>query len=110
LANAGTLCTTLQSLGCSVSEDAEIADWLTSVHMLERWPVLIRAGLVARDWMNLPGMKERKPDGIFLAACLWREKTPVRRSPCPSGRRRSSVITAASCNSGWRESRNFANA
>lgn len=67
---------TLRSLGCRVPEDAEIAEWLASVRMLERGPVLIRAGRAARDWMNLPGMAEGNPAGFFLAACLWREKGP----------------------------------
>jgi HTH DNA binding domain len=81
LADSGTLRETLQSLGCRVPEDPEIADWLASVHMLERGPALIRAGRAARDWMNLPGVDPRSPDGVFLAACLWREKSA--RGPIP---------------------------
>jgi HTH DNA binding domain len=80
LADAGTLREALRSLGCRVPEDEEIADWLASVHMLERGPALLRAGRAARDWMNLPGVDDRNPDGPFLAACLWREKaahTPI---------------------------------
>jgi hypothetical protein len=71
LADAETLGKALQSLGCSVPEETEMADWLASVRMLERGPVLIRAGRAARDWMLLPGVKERNPDAFFLAACLW---------------------------------------
>ena len=37
----------------------------------------------------MPGIKERNPDGIFLAACLWHEKNPAPWSPCLSGRRRT---------------------
>jgi hypothetical protein len=75
LADSGTLRETLQTLGCRVPEDGEIADWLASVRMLERGPALIRAGRAARDWMNLPGVDPRSPDGVFLAACLWRENS-----------------------------------
>jgi hypothetical protein len=74
LADAGTLCEALQSLGGQVPEDTEIAGWLASVRMLARGPALIRAGRAARDWMNLAGVKERHPDAFFLAACLWCEK------------------------------------
>lgn len=77
LANVGALRETLQSLGCRMPEDAEVADWLASVHLLERGPVLIRAGRAARDWMNLPGVKERNPGALFLAACLWGAKGRV---------------------------------
>jgi HTH DNA binding domain len=51
----------------------------TSVHLLERGPVLIRAGRAARDWMNRPGVEPQNPDGVFLATCLWRET-----GACPS--------------------------
>jgi HTH DNA binding domain len=44
-----------------------------TVHQ-EQGPLLIRAGRAARDWMNRPGIEPRNPVGIFLAACLWREK------------------------------------
>ena len=74
LADAAILREALRSLGCRVPDEAEIADWLASVRMLERGPVLIRAGRAARDWMNRSGVEERNPDGLFLAACLWREK------------------------------------
>ena len=43
----------LQSLGYpGAFTDAE--EWLTSAHIREREPVLIRAGRGARDWMNRP--------------------------------------------------------
>jgi hypothetical protein len=44
LGDIGALCETLQSLGCGLPEDDEIADWLASIDMLERGPLLIRAG------------------------------------------------------------------
>jgi hypothetical protein len=83
LADAGALRETLQSLGCRVPEDAEIADWLASVHLLERGPGLIRAGRAARDWLNRPGIDPHNPAGSFLAACLWREKPARKPIPLP---------------------------
>src|SRR6185312_10371571 len=60
---------TLQSLGCRVLPAAEIEDW-TALVDAEQGPRLIRAGCAARDWMNRPGVTDRDPGGIFLAACL----------------------------------------
>src|SRR5208282_5760989 len=43
----------LQSLGCpGPATDAEIEDWLTSIHIRQQGPPLIRAGRAARDWLN----------------------------------------------------------
>jgi hypothetical protein len=81
LADADTLRKTLKTLGFSGPEDADIVDWLASIRMLERGPDLILAGRCAREWMNLPGIKKRNPDGVFLAACLWHEKN--HRAPIP---------------------------
>lgn len=81
LADAEAVRETLQSLGCRVSDETVIADWLAGVHMRERGPILIRAGRAVLAWMCQPGVKERDPDGVFLAACLWREKTG--RAPVP---------------------------
>jgi hypothetical protein len=83
LAEAGAVRETLQSLGCRVSGDDVVADWLAGVHMRERGPPLIRAGRAALDWMCQPGVQERDPDGVFLAACLWREKTAHAPIPLP---------------------------
>ena len=76
LADATAMRETLQSLGWrSAVADAEIEDWLALVYVREQGPALIRAGRMARDWMNRPHAPEPlTPDGIFLAACLWREK------------------------------------
>jgi len=75
LADAAAMRETLQSLGYrSAFVDAEAEDWLASRHIREKGPVLIRAGRAARDWMNRPGTEPLSPDGIFLAACLSREK------------------------------------
>lgn len=81
LADPEALRNTLQSLDFGRPEDAEIEQWLNSIRMLEKGPDLICAGRAAREWMNLAGIKERNPDGIFLGACLWHEKNP--RAPIP---------------------------
>jgi hypothetical protein len=74
LANAAALRETLQFLGCAGAAGADIEDWLALVHRSEQGPVLIRAGRAARDWMNRPQTtKPLTQDGIFLAACLWRQ-------------------------------------
>lgn len=76
LADAVAMREMLQSLGCrGAVADAEIGEWLVLVHVREQGPALIRAGHAARDWMNRPYAPEPlMPDGIFLAACCWREK------------------------------------
>ena len=81
LADADKLRENLKTLKFAGPEDADIADWLASIRMLERGPDLILAGRAARDWMNLAGVKTRNPVGIFLAACLWHEKNA--RAPIP---------------------------
>lgn len=74
LADAGAMRDTLQSLGYSAAfTDVEAEQWLASAHgKREQEPALIRAGRVARDWMNRRGGEPLSPDGIFLAASLWR--------------------------------------
>jgi hypothetical protein len=74
LADTGTVRETLQSLGCGGFEQEAIEDWLAGIYARERGPDLIRAGRAALDWSCQPGIKERDPDGAFLAACLWQEK------------------------------------
>jgi hypothetical protein len=81
LADADRLRETLKTLDFSRPDDADIAGWLGSIRMLERGPELIGAGRAAREWMNLPSIKTRNPDGIFLAACLWHEKKTPRADP-----------------------------
>jgi HTH DNA binding domain len=76
LADTATLRETLRSLGCRTLEDADIGDWLASIRMLDRGPVLIRAGRAARDWTSYARIEPHNPAGFFLAACLWREKSP----------------------------------
>jgi HTH DNA binding domain len=71
LADAVVLRETLQNLGSRMPQEADIEDWLASVDLL-RGPPLIRAGQGARDWMNLPGIKENSLDSVFLAACILR--------------------------------------
>jgi HTH DNA binding domain len=83
LAGAETLRKALESLGFRVPDEADVADWLASVRRLERGPVLIRSGRAARDWMNLPGVGPRSPDGVFLGACLWHEQSARMPIPLP---------------------------
>lgn len=75
LADADAVRKTLQSLGCRVLSDAEIADWMALVAE-EQGPPLIRVGRAARDWQNRPGIQRHDTGGIFLAACLWCDKKP----------------------------------
>ena len=75
LADTASVRETVESLGSRPPEDAEIADWLASVHMQQKGPALIRAGRAAVEWMCLSGIKDRDPAIFFLAACLWREKS-----------------------------------
>jgi HTH DNA binding domain len=81
LADAEAVRQTLQSLGCGGLEETAIEDWLAGVFTRERGPDLIRAGRAALDWRCQPGIRERDPDGIFLGACLWRDKN--RGAPIP---------------------------
>lgn len=81
LADVQKLRETLKTLDFSKPQDTDITDWLASMRMLSRGPELISAGRAARDWMNLAGIKDRNPVGVFLAACLWHEKNP--RAPIP---------------------------
>src|SRR4051794_2248859 len=67
LADAGSVREALQSLGCRVLPDAEIADWMALVAE-EQGPPLIRVGRAARDWQNRPGIQRHDTGGIFLAA------------------------------------------
>ncbi len=76
LADADVMRETLQSLGFGAAvTDVEAGQWLASARgRREREPALILAGRAARDWMNRRGGEPLSPDGIFLAACVWREK------------------------------------
>ena len=51
------------------------------VYLREQGPDLIRAGRAGLNWKFEPGVTERAPDGMFLAACLWQEKN--RGAPIP---------------------------
>jgi hypothetical protein len=81
LADAQSVPQTLQSLGCGRPEEGIIEDWLAGTYNRDQGPDLIQAAKAARDWMSQPGIKERDPDGVFLAACLWQEKH--RSAPIP---------------------------
>jgi hypothetical protein len=50
----------------------------------DQGPALIRAGRGARDWINRCGHADPLAmDGLFLAACLWRESGFSRDIPLP---------------------------
>jgi hypothetical protein len=76
---------TLDSLGCPTgTDDAAIDDWLAAMGRRDQGPALIRAGHGARDWMNRHGHTDPLAmDGLFLAACLWRENGFGRDVPLP---------------------------
>lgn len=84
-ADATAVRDTLGSLGWSVTiDDATVETWLVSVRRRERSPALIRAGDGARDWMNRLGHTDPlATDGLFLAACLWRDAGFGRDIPLP---------------------------
>ena len=75
LADAEAMRETLRFLGSGKGvTDVDIAEWLTSVDVLEQGPPLIRAGRAAREWMSRAQVTEPlTADGLFLAACLWRQ-------------------------------------
>ncbi|MBV9783722.1 MAG: hypothetical protein JO264_07870 [Acidisphaera sp.] len=74
LADAAAIQETLQSLGCrGALAEPEIADWLALTEGFSG-PRLIRCGRAVRDWMSRSTIEPCNPDGVFLAACLWRDK------------------------------------
>jgi len=110
LADAGSLRETLRSLGCGTLAKAEISDWLGSIRVLDRGPVLIRAGCAARDWLNRAGVEPHNPAGFLRRRTCGGKRPRTGRSPCPSGRRRSSIITGSAYASGSTGWPNFSNA
>jgi hypothetical protein len=85
LADAAAVGATLDSLGWPVSvDDAAIHEWLESIDRRDPAPALIRAGSAARDWRNRQGHTDPLAmDGVFLAACLWRQAGGGRDIPLP---------------------------
>jgi hypothetical protein len=75
LADAAAMQELLEFLGTGQpASEEEIAEWLADTSFRQQGPALIRACLAARAWMNRAAVKEPLTlDGIFLAACLWRE-------------------------------------
>jgi hypothetical protein len=67
---------TLAAFGWPASpDDAAIDDWLEMTDRRDWGPALIRAGRAARDWINRQTHADPLAmDGLFFAACLWREK------------------------------------
>jgi hypothetical protein len=82
LMNTAAVLETLKLLGSGVLESAEIDDWLAVVER-SSGPLLIRAGIAARDWANRPGVTPRSAVPLFLAAALWRGKGQPRSIPLP---------------------------
>jgi hypothetical protein len=85
IADAATVLETLGSLGWrATSDDAAIDDWLESAGRRDRGPALIRAGHGARNWMNRQSRTDPLAmDGLFLAACIWRDSGFGRNLPLP---------------------------
>jgi hypothetical protein len=85
IADAAAVQETLGSLGWPVtSDDAAIDEWLESAGRRNRGPALIRAGHGGRDWMNRQSRTDPLAmDGLFLAACIWRNAGFGRDIPLP---------------------------
>jgi hypothetical protein len=82
LADVETVRKTLQSLGYGRVQEEVIEDWL-AVYGSDKGADLIRAGRATIDWQCQPGIRERDPEGVFLGACLWREKNRDVPIPLP---------------------------
>jgi len=77
---------TLASMGWPVAgDDDAIGDWLASTSARDPGPALIRAARGARGWINRQGHADplAAADGVFLAACLWRDAGFGRDIPLP---------------------------
>lgn len=85
VADAAAVRETLASLGWAVTiDDTAVEEWLYLAGRRDQGPALIRAGHGARDWMNRQGhVDPLAMDGIFLAACLWRDAGFGRNLPLP---------------------------
>jgi Tfp pilus assembly protein PilV len=85
VANAAAVRETHGSLGWSVTiDDAAVEGWLDSGRRRDPGPAIIRAGHGARDWMNRQSHTDPlATDGLFLAACLWRDAGFGRDIPLP---------------------------
>jgi HTH DNA binding domain len=84
LADGAAVREALAALGCrGAYADTDIEDWRGLAHRRDGVPALIGAARAARDWMNRPWADPRSLDGVFLAACLWREKGFGRTIPLP---------------------------
>jgi hypothetical protein len=56
-----------------VADDA-VTDWLAALHRRDGAPALLRAARAGRAWLNRsPGTDRLALDGLFLAACIWRD-------------------------------------
>lgn len=82
LKNAEEVQETLKLLGFGAPRADEIEDWLAVVDR-SSGPLLIRAGIAARDWENRPNDRPRSAVPLFLAAAFWRGKGAPRPIPLP---------------------------
>jgi HTH DNA binding domain len=75
IADIAAVRSTLNSLGWPVAvDDAAVSDWLAATRRRDQGPALIRTGRGARDWINRQSHTDPLAmDGLFLAACIWRE-------------------------------------
>jgi HTH DNA binding domain len=74
IADCVALRETLDGIASKPLRDGECDEWMAGDFMREQGPALIRAGHGAREWMNRgPAVESLPADGIFLAACLWRQ-------------------------------------
>jgi len=76
---------TLASLGWpAAGDDDAIGDWLAAISARDQGPALIRAARGARAWINRQGHADPlAADGVFLAACIWRDAGFGRDIPLP---------------------------
>jgi hypothetical protein len=64
----------MQDLAVTPITYEQVSEWLSGKIVAGQGPALIRAARGARELMNRPGMtKPLSLDGLFAAACLWRE-------------------------------------
>ena len=85
VADAVSVRETLAALGWPVAiDDAAVEDWLNAARRRDSGPALIRVGRAARDWINRQDHGDPvTTDGLFLAACLWRDAGFGRDIPLP---------------------------
>jgi hypothetical protein len=74
LADAASMHDALDGIAGAPLQDADCEEWLAESFHHEHETALIGAGRGAREWMNRgPAIEALTVDGLFLAACLWRQ-------------------------------------